>query len=507
MTRTYLRPEGRRLAAPHRFLALAVAIAGLVAPALAGTALAERRLVDITINPASASVIPGGTQAFTATGVYSDGSSEDLTSQVAWKARDPKVASIDATGLATGIGSGRSDINATLASARVTSRRAGKLNVADLDAVSVDPVSSNVRIGGRVVLKALATYDNGTSGVDITSQVVWSSKRRSVVVVETNDDGAPVAVGVARGETNVEATEPESDVRSDSTTGKITVVGPILAITVTPEDRLVRVGERVRFRATGAFERGLTTDVSGDVDWSTGDPSIATVDIEGRATGASLGSTTVVATDRQSGVTSTASGADGRIDVVGNLTSLEVKPTPLSLALGAKTNMKASARFEGITKSVNMTTKVEWSSSDPTKVSVTRLGVASCLATGTAVITVRDPFSGITSTASGHDALVRCGVPVTGVVISPDHLSMRVGKSKKVKAFLLYADGSRDEITKRVVWETSNAVVSTIDQQEPNIGRVHALTLGSATVSADDPVTGYASTAPGGTSLAVTVVP
>ncbi|MFM8412350.1 MAG: hypothetical protein ACKOCT_18970, partial [Alphaproteobacteria bacterium] len=54
--------------------------------AFSGSARAQTRsLVDITISPSGANVVPTGTQVFTATGRFSDGTYEDVTSQVTWK--------------------------------------------------------------------------------------------------------------------------------------------------------------------------------------------------------------------------------------------------------------------------------------------------------------------------------------------------------------------------------------------------------------------------------------
>ena len=46
-------------------------------------------LQSIAVTPASASITAGGTQAFSATGTYSDSSTQDLTAQVTWASGDP----------------------------------------------------------------------------------------------------------------------------------------------------------------------------------------------------------------------------------------------------------------------------------------------------------------------------------------------------------------------------------------------------------------------------------
>ncbi len=487
----------------HRILILGGAILFGALPAVARAA--ERKLEAIVIAPSSVSMIPGRTQSLTATGVYSDDTTVDLTASVLWRARDSRIATVDAGGTVTAVASGRTEISATLEAARLTSRKTARIVVPELDALGVEPAVSGLRVGHRIPLKAIGTYEDGTTGVDLTSQVLWSSKKRSVVQIERDESGQPFAVGVAKGETNVVAKDPESGLSSSSTTGKIAVVGTLLGVTVAPDTRIARVGERVRFKAVGTFEKGMTADVSSDVAWTTSDQAIGTIDEQGRATGVALGSTRVTATDRETGIPSSASAADGRLDVAGDMTSLQVKPTPLSMALGTRIALKASALFTGVAKSVNATTKVEWRSSDSTKVAVDRVGMASCLAAGTVAISARDPLSGLTSTQTGGDAMVRCGIPVVGLRVTPDTLTLRVGKSKKVKAYLVYADDSRDDVTKRVSWSTSDPLVATVDLEEPNIGRVNSQAPGQATISVEDPVTGLGSPGPGGASLTVTV--
>ncbi len=60
-------------------------------------------LDSFSITPATASIAEDSTQQFTATGTYSDGTTEDLTAEVAWSSSDPNVATIDNVGLAKGM--------------------------------------------------------------------------------------------------------------------------------------------------------------------------------------------------------------------------------------------------------------------------------------------------------------------------------------------------------------------------------------------------------------------
>src|SRR5262249_14505612 len=67
-------------------------------------------LTSITVTPASASVAAGNTQQFSATGHYSDGSSNDITTSATWSSSNTGVATISnangTPGLAKGIAAG-----------------------------------------------------------------------------------------------------------------------------------------------------------------------------------------------------------------------------------------------------------------------------------------------------------------------------------------------------------------------------------------------------------------
>ena len=72
-------------------------------------------LMSIAVMPANPSILRGATQQFTATGTYSDGSTQNLTSQATWTSSITGVATINVAGLAAGISAGATTISATLA--------------------------------------------------------------------------------------------------------------------------------------------------------------------------------------------------------------------------------------------------------------------------------------------------------------------------------------------------------------------------------------------------------
>ena len=73
-------------------------------------------LVSIAVSPATRSLGKGKTLQFTATGTYSDNSTQDLTTQVTWSTSSAAVASVTTTGLVSGVDYGSTTISATLGS-------------------------------------------------------------------------------------------------------------------------------------------------------------------------------------------------------------------------------------------------------------------------------------------------------------------------------------------------------------------------------------------------------
>src|SRR5262249_39156139 len=73
-------------------------------------------LTSIAVTPSNPTLTVGGTQQFTATGTYSDGSRKEVTTQVAWASSAPNVTVISPSGLATAEAPGTATISATVGS-------------------------------------------------------------------------------------------------------------------------------------------------------------------------------------------------------------------------------------------------------------------------------------------------------------------------------------------------------------------------------------------------------
>lgn len=71
-------------------------------------------LTNIIVSPADSILEAGDTRQMTATGYFSDGTSSNLTSQASWDSSNAAAATINPTGLVTGVSAGATVIEATL---------------------------------------------------------------------------------------------------------------------------------------------------------------------------------------------------------------------------------------------------------------------------------------------------------------------------------------------------------------------------------------------------------
>jgi len=145
-------------------------------------------VMSVAVTPSSASVPVGGTQQFTATATYSDGTTSNVSSTAAWSSSNTAVATVNAVGLATAVANGQATLTATYQG----KSGSATLTTVAVTALAVTPTSVNLVVGGTQQFTATATYANGSTG-NVTTSSTWSSGNTNVVTV--NSTGFAIAVG------------------------------------------------------------------------------------------------------------------------------------------------------------------------------------------------------------------------------------------------------------------------------------------------------------------------
>jgi hypothetical protein len=249
-------------------------------------------LVSIEVDPQDPTIPLGATQQFTATGTYTDGSTQDLTAAVTWSASGSVAATINGSGLAAGVFQGVATIRASLGSLNATTNLI--VTSPALVSISVSPASATVPLGGSQQYQAIGTYSDTSTQV-ITSLVAWSSSAGSVATIS----GTGLARGLAQGTSTLTATSG-----SVSATVPL-VVGPpsLTSLAIAPSAASLSVGSTQQLTAIGTYTDGSTQNLTAISSWSSSNTAVVLVSGSGLASAASVGEATITATSGSSSAT------------------------------------------------------------------------------------------------------------------------------------------------------------------------------------------------------------
>ena len=151
----------------------------------------QATLTSITIAPLAPIADAGTTTTFFATGLYSDGSTKDISATVTWNSSAATIASITAGGTATAIVGGSSNITATLG--KVVGN--ASIQVTAPSFITVNPPFPAVSVGGSQPFTAIGTFPDGSTH-DLTNLVEWTLMTTPGT---TTLSSSGVATGISRG--------------------------------------------------------------------------------------------------------------------------------------------------------------------------------------------------------------------------------------------------------------------------------------------------------------------
>src|ERR1700690_15709 len=225
--------------------------------ALAACGSSTPKLQQISILPTPATIDAGTTQAFQATGHYSDSSTQDVSSSATWSSSDTSIATITSAGVATGVKAGTVTITATLSGISGT---ASLTVTQQLVSIDVTPHTVSIGIGAKQQYTATGTYQTG-GPQDITGQVTWHSSDLTKAGIDT----AGLATALVTGTTTITASL--SGITSNSAT--LTVVPPtVVSIQITPATNPIAIGNATVYTAMEVLSDSTKRNPVGTVTWT-----------------------------------------------------------------------------------------------------------------------------------------------------------------------------------------------------------------------------------------------
>jgi uncharacterized protein YjdB len=423
-------------------------------------------LLTITISApkqsSSSSALPvGESEQLTATGNFSDGSTQDLTQSATWSSSESAsssgsaTAKVSAHGVLTAVSIGMAQVSAAYEG--VTGNASIAIIQSALLGITVSPNQFSLPVGETRQLTATASFSDG-SIQDLTQSATWTSSASAIAGVSTQ--GVVTAAGV--GSAQLSATY-----QGITASASLTVTQPaLLTITISPSQSSLPLGETQQLTATGNYSDGSTQNLNQSAMWSSSSLSVS-VSVQGIATGRSLGVAQVSAAFQ--GITGSTALTVGAAALLG----ISVSPNQYSLPVGASKQLIAIGNFsDGTTQ--NLTQSATWSSSSALA-SVSATGMVTTTAAGTSTITAS------AGSVSGSANLTVTPAVAVDLSIIPATISLVLENSSQLRAMATMSDGTTQDVTLTAAWSSDQPDIASVT----GYGLVTAEQVGSTTIQAE----------------------
>lgn len=446
----------------------------------------DAALVSITISPLAGTAIAGVNVQFSATGVYSNGTSQNLTSMVTWVSSDPAITSFNQdrmanSGLASALTAGVTTVTASMAN--ISANTTFTVTAASLTGLVITPANPSVIVGLTHQMMVTGTFNNGNS-VDLTTQAVWSSA--DVTLLTFNANGAAnsgLATAFAAGTVAVAASFGGMNATGNVLVNQTQLTG----LSIAPAIVAIAAGNSQQFIATGVYNNGTTANITSMVTWASSDIDVAYVN-------ANLALDSGFVTSKVPGsaiVSASINSAMGLISNTANLTvsnavvtSLRVSPATPLLINGFSQQLTATL-FYSDQSTIDVTATAIWSSADTSIVTMnpsgaTNSGLATPVMPGSALITAT-----VDTTTSGSTQLSVVDATLQSIAIAPVMPGVAAGTSQQFLATGTFSNGSTINLNQYVDWQSSNMAVATFNPNlMNNSGLLSAIIMGNTDVTA-----------------------
>lgn len=401
-------------------------------------------VTDITLNVSRKTIMKDDQFALTPQIKPEDAENRKVT----YSSSEPSVATVDSNGVVTGKQGGQSVIVATTQERGLTA--SCLVTVQEFVAsIKMSGSQEYLKKGDNISLTAEVLPETATN-----PRITWKSSDPKVISVNSRG----IAKAKHYGTATIFAYASDGSGVYDKCT--MTVERPLKSITFRKKSINLVKGKSKRVKPV--FNPNNATFK--DVEWSSSDTSIATVDENGVVTGMASGSTTISCKAVKSGIVGTYT-----VNVKEYVESIKITGQGKrgEISYGYTRHLKAIVKPSTATDK-----RVEWSSSNNSILTVDQNGNVFAVGYGTAIITASAMDNSHVSASVGFTVIK----PVGNISVNPTSMTLIEGKSATITATITPPDATYTGIR----WKTSNPSVATVDYN----GGVTAVSAGNCKVYA-----------------------
>ena len=364
----------------------------------------------------------------------------DTTDQLTWATSDSNIVTIDTDGKINAVNAGTATITAKAGDVSVECKVTVGISISKL---VLDDTDFTLKKGENKALTA--TIDPPDTTEDKT--VIWTSSDNAVAAVDkdgkiTAVEGGTAVITAQAGKHTAQCT--------------ITVIVPVAGVSFEKDALTMERGTSQTLKPVITPEDA--TDKT--LDWVSSDETAATVDMDGKVTAVGAGQAIVTAKTSDGGFTSHC-----KVTVVVSISEVQLDKDAVTLKKGEGTSLTATVLPADTTEDKTVT----WTSSDNAVATVDKDGNITAVEGGTAVITAQ-------AGKKSAQCKVTVIVPVTGISLDHDTLTLAKGTESSLKAVFQPADATDTGIT----WISDNPDIVSVD----DAGTLKVLETGTATITA-----------------------
>jgi uncharacterized protein YjdB len=366
----------------------------------------------------------------------------DTTDELTWATSDSNIVTVGTDGEITAVNAGTATITAKAGDIAVECKVTVGISISTLELSETD---LSLKKGENKTLTATVNPPDTTEDKTVT----WTSSDSKVAAVDkdgkiTAVEGGTAVITAQAGKHTAQCT--------------ITVIVPVSGISFTQNEITLDRGTSQTLKPVITPEDA--TDKT--LDWVSSDETAATVDMDGKVTAAGAGQAVITAKTSDGGFT-----AHCKVTVIVSISKIQLDKNAVTLKKGESTSLTATVLPADTTEDKTVT----WTSSDSKVAAVDSTGKITAVEGGTAIIT---------ATAGTGKKSAQCKVtvivPVTGISLEHDTLTLAKGSESSLKAVFAPADATDTGIT----WISDNPDIVSVD----DAGTLKALKTGTAVISA-----------------------